>query len=1145
MPPKKETRAERRARQARNRLVPGSEVVASAPPANATSQSNATPPSIPTAISGQPSPAIQQTVSAHRMSSGSTAQPSGLTADPNPVTLAPQPPQAATPSAPTALQVPLSTHTAQQKPPVTKASTQKKPKGDASGTSGKQQKPDQHPDTADAADRAREQSRPVGAPACTDTNTQQSQATAKKQNEKIGIIDKGTPFPAEDHVQSVPDKFLLANHFQIFHNNCDILYEYDLEFLREETDHDRKIRDKLKYKPLRETLDGFTHLALSPARPKRKRIMWLLMERLIQENPETRFATDYFGQIISSVKLPNDAADWSEKITYRDEFSEKSAGNADVFRVKFVQPKILSLSELFGYLRTGSPADYNKQLVTSALNTIFSYGPFQKCFQKPNQPVAESAKTGYPRLTTRNGNKFYGIAKQVPPTSTATDQSTAITDTGNAQLIVKGTYVVPGVVTIPGFARSVRPTMGQQALLTLNVNIGTSIFYQHADSLQDLINLWRKGKALTAYTTIELNSFLKNIYVCTKFKEVTKEQDYIGRVTGLADPKSGSDEPNPSKCMMYVPGGQEDKTVANYFRLINDASLVVNLGEGRNRHTVPADLLKVIPGQFNRNTNEKPAAGIRDPKENRDLLEETGPNLFLETIDTQAVGARDFGLDLDRHLLRVPFRQLKTPEICYLASVGEGAALKERRIQRARARGRQPEEPEIAENGKITVKSARFEDQLIHGSWNLAHRCYVAPASEFRWTYVELRLRDRSACPSNQVKDFERLFAEAISEVGMTEATFVKPASGHVQELDRYLPNYQKPVDLKKQEDKIKVLFNRLKKNDKVDAVILLLPESNQDLYSAIKRMGDQEVGITTICHATGKPGKPSIEVKTTDDFLTNLTMKLNLKVKPGTGTANHELEKKGQILETPTLVLGVDVTHPGGLALKYSPSVSAVVGNIDLRYAHWPATLAPLEPDRENGKQAIESVTTLKEMVTERFEAFYRKTDLIPAQVVVYRDGLSEEQFEMCRIFEFARIRKGIDQAIKKLRKNKPTDKEKAKELEAKLAIVPKILLICAVKRHHTRCYPRVDQVEDDKVFIGPVESKEGTKYNWNPLPGTMITHGVTYGTGRDFYLYSQNAIKGTARPTHYVILRDEIGCCSEDVAQMVSYTYRGTRES
>ena len=78
------------------------------------------------------------------------------------------------------------------------------------------------------------------------------------------------------------------------------------------------------------------------------------------------------------------------------------------------------------------------------------------------------------------------------------------------------------------------------------------------------------------------------------------------------------------------------------------------------------------------------------------------------------------------------------------------------------------------------------------------------------------------------------------------------------------------------------------------------------------------------------------------------------------------------------------------------------------------------------------------------------------------------------------------------------------------------KITALLGVKRHHTRFYP-ID-----------ANSKDGYGNN-NCNPGTYVDRTVTSPYFRDFYLQSHSGIKGTARPTHYFVLRDDgIASCT-----------------
>jgi len=66
------------------------------------------------------------------------------------------------------------------------------------------------------------------------------------------------------------------------------------------------------------------------------------------------------------------------------------------------------------------------------------------------------------------------------------------------------------------------------------------------------------------------------------------------------------------------------------------------------------------------------------------------------------------------------------------------------------------------------------------------------------------------------------------------------------------------------------------------------------------------------------------------------------------------------------------------------------------------------------------------------------------------------------------------------------------------------------AEKRHHIRFFPPA----------GPASDKNG-----NPVPGVIVDRDVTHPFDNDVYLCSHSAIQGTARPTHYSIIMDEMG--------------------
>nr|CAB3457909.1 unnamed protein product [Digitaria exilis]CAB3502504.1 unnamed protein product [Digitaria exilis] len=105
-------------------------------------------------------------------------------------------------------------------------------------------------------------------------------------------------------------------------------------------------------------------------------------------------------------------------------------------------------------------------------------------------------------------------------------------------------------------------------------------------------------------------------------------------------------------------------------------------------------------------------------------------------------------------------------------------------------------------------------------------------------------------------------------------------------------------------------------------------------------------------------------------------------------------------------------------------------------------------------------------------------------------RDGVSEGQFKQVLEKEIPEIEK----AWKSLYNEKPH-----------------ITFIVVQKRHHTRLFP--DNHND----------RRWTDNSGNILAGTVIDKNICHPTQFDFFLCSHAGIKGTSRPTHYHVLRDD----------------------
>jgi eukaryotic translation initiation factor 2C len=268
-----------------------------------------------------------------------------------------------------------------------------------------------------------------------------------------------------------------------------------------------------------------------------------------------------------------------------------------------------------------------------------------------------------------------------------------------------------------------------------------------------------------------------------------------------------------------------------------------------------------------------------------------------------------------------------------------------------------------------------------------------------------------------------------------------------------------------------------------LDLLFIILPEANIPLYKRIKTLADRDHGLHTICSVGAKLAKE----RGRDQYMANVALKFNLKL----GGINQIVENKtlGIIDQNKTMVVGIDVTHPSPGSAPNAPSVSAMVASIDKFLGQWPATLRI-----QGGRQ--ENVDDLTEMLKSRLDLWKTKGKhgALPENILIYRDGVSEGQYDIVLSQEFPQLRRACEQMYP------PADTKKG---------LPRFTIIICGKRHKTRFYPTTEQSCD----------RSG-----NTKPGTVVDRGVTEARNWDFFLQAHAALQGTARPCHYYIVHDEI---------------------
>ena len=258
--------------------------------------------------------------------------------------------------------------------------------------------------------------------------------------------------------------------------------------------------------------------------------------------------------------------------------------------------------------------------------------------------------------------------------------------------------------------------------------------------------------------------------------------------------------------------------------------------------------------------------------------------------------------------------------------------------------------------------------------------------------------------------------------------------------------------------------------------IILVFLNKDTNLYASIKRVCEVHLGVHTVCMDWKKARGQSPQ------YFGNVALKWNLKL----GGANHHLnDTVGLISAGDTMLVGYDVTHPTGLPEKkaakkkgdvkeaVAPSIVGLVASVDKNVNQWPAAAWV-----HNSRVEICEDDQLQKAFGSRLDLWRKQNGSFPKNIIIYRDGVSEGQFQKVLEMELPRIRA----ACRENKRYQPN-------------ALPKISIIVSVKRHHTRFYPTTENNA----------SRSG-----NIRPGTVVDRGVTQARYWDFYLAAHECIQG-----------------------------------
>jgi eukaryotic translation initiation factor 2C len=361
------------------------------------------------------------------------------------------------------------------------------------------------------------------------------------------------------------------------------------------------------------------------------------------------------------------------------------------------------------------------------------------------------------------------------------------------------------------------------------------------------------------------------------------------------------------------------------------------------------------------------------------------------------------------------------------------------------------------------------------GSWNMSKVRFTSSATIPAWTYLWIKRAGRPGQieENNLLKPVVTRFHEIMNASGLNAPAPTVP--GPTVMLDA--------ANATQTNDQLIVsMMQRIAANEKrVGLLFVLLPDTDAAVYNKVKYAADVLYGIHTVGSVDSKLAK----ARGRDQYLANIALKVNSKLLGVNQTI--DMSKLGIIAEGKTMVVGIDVTHPSPGSLSSAPSVASIVASTDKNLSQFPCELRI-----QKGRK--EMVTDLKDMFQSRLDLWKARNKTLPENILVYRDGVSEGQYQALLDDEIPSLREGCKLVY-------PADQTKKG--------LPKISVIVVGKRHHTRFYATKENEAD----------RSG-----NPMNGTVVDRGVTSMWDWDFFLQAHTCLQGTAKPAHYYVVLDEI---------------------
>ncbi|XP_027346510.1 protein argonaute 2-like [Abrus precatorius] len=308
--------------------------------------------------------------------------------------------------------------------------------------------------------------------------------------------------------------------------------------------------------------------------------------------------------------------------------------------------------------------------------------------------------------------------------------------------------------------------------------------------------------------------------------------------------------------------------------------------------------------------------------------------------------------------------------------------------------------------------------------------------------------------------------------------------------IDMREPVWYEPSDMWNLEDYnslcklLEKIDDRVQKRcrQRLQFLLCVMADKHQG-YKCLKWIAETKVGIVTQCCLSGNANEAK------DQYLTNLALKINAKI----GGSNVELINRLPHFEGDghVMFIGADVNHPASRDTS-SPSIAAVVATVNWPAANRYAARVCAQDHR------FEKILNFGDVCFDLVSYYERLNKVRPEKIVIFRDGVSESQFQMV-----------LGEELQDL-----------KAVFCRSNYFPTITLIVAQKRHQTRFFP--------------TSARDGIP-SGNVFPGTVVDTKVVHPFEFDFYLCSHYGSLGTSKPTHYHVLWDDHKFTSDALQKLI----------